>query len=97
STRDWSSDVCSSDLVALLVLVVAQAGVDAQDGLRHLEDLARGQELEEHPGRGGEDRRAAARAHLKAQSRLAVRPPDPGPEGEVEIGSASCRARVGGA
>ena len=59
--------------VALLVLVVAEAVEDAQHRLGHVEDLARGQELEEQPGRRAQDRRAAAGGDPEAARAGAVR------------------------
>jgi hypothetical protein len=56
--------------VALLVLEVAEAMEHADHGLRHLEDLARGQELVQQAGRGGHGRGAAARD--QAEPALAV-------------------------
>src|SRR6266536_2816606 len=51
--------------VALLVLEVAQAMEDAEHRFRDLQDLARGEEIEQLAGRSGHGRRAAARDHME--------------------------------
>ena len=52
--------------VALLVLVVAEAGEDLDHRLPHVEDVARGQEIEEDRARPGQDGGAATCGETEA-------------------------------
>src|SRR5690606_41120892 len=84
-SRDWSSDVCSSDLVRL---DGARGGwkIAADSANDIIEDLRRPTvEL---------TRVLRAIAHGDLSQRMPVDPATGSPNGQAEIGRASCRARV---
>src|SRR5207247_5348859 len=98
STRDWSSDVCSSDLpqnpltvVTASEVLVEQAGdrpgievTEARQAARRELVLQHGPELVAQPCRGGADEAALGRGEVGGGQ----------PSGKrAQIGRASCRER----
>src|SRR5207249_8789222 len=80
SKRDWSSDVCSSDLLSLLRLAAEKGSASAEFNIGNLYNSGIGVERDSEAAVAS-FRRAADRGSAEACLRL-------------EIGRASCRERV---